>query len=103
MKMDVLMGVDPRMLHGGDMRSLFTALGDSKSFWGGVNAEVTLRSEDPELIDKAVRDAVECLGGNGGLVVGSFILQQLTTKAVLLLIDSWRKYNHLCNPMEVGV
>lgn len=92
MDVDILYGIDPRMLHGGDMNSLFDQLGDRKSFWGGVNAEVTLESEDPERIDAAVKDAIECLGKNGGLVLGAFLFQHIALKSVLYMIESWRKY-----------
>jgi hypothetical protein len=91
MGVDVLMGVDPRMLHGGDMNSLFEHLGDKKSFWGGVNAEVTLETEDPAEIEKGVCQAIEGLAGNGGLILGSFIFQQITAKSIMLMVDAWRK------------
>jgi hypothetical protein len=89
---DVLMGVDPRMLHGGDFRTLFDQLGDSKSFWGGVNAEVTLQSEDPNRIEKEVKYAIESLAGNGGLILGTFVFQQISREMILYMIDAWRKY-----------
>jgi len=31
---DVLQGLDPRMLHRGDLKDLFERLGDAKAFWG---------------------------------------------------------------------
>ena len=92
---DILMGVDPRMLHQGDLPLLFQQLGDSKSFWGGINAEVTLASEDPLAIDKAVRAAIETLGGNGGLVLGAFLFQQISVKSIMYMVESWRKYREL--------
>jgi len=88
----VNMGIDPRMLHGGDMKSLFTELGDKQSFWGGVNAEVTLESGDPKAIDAAVRQAVEDLNGNGGLILGAFLFQQITAEQIMMMVDAWKKY-----------
>lgn len=92
MNADVLMGIDPRLLHGGDLKSLFKALGDQKSFWGGVNAEVELGSADPARIDKAVRSAIGDLGGNGGLVLGAFAFPQITTEIMMRMVESWKKY-----------
>jgi uroporphyrinogen-III decarboxylase len=92
MGVDVLMGVDPRMLHGGDLKSLFAQVGDRKAFWGGVNAEVTLESEDPATIEKEVADAIEALGGKDGFILGAFIFQQITPKSIQLLIDAYKKH-----------
>lgn len=92
MEVDNLLGVDPRMLHAGDLRSFSRAVGDSKSFWGGVNAEVTLESEDPAVIEAAVGEAMEVLGANGGLILGAFLFQQITTKSILQMIDAWKKH-----------
>ena len=94
MPVDILMGIDPRMLHGGDLRSLFKQLGDNKSFWGGVNGEVTLPSEDPVLIEKEVENAIRALAENGGLVLGAFIFNESVPneKSILLMIDAWKKH-----------
>jgi len=95
MSADVMMGVDPRMLHGGDLKSLFQAMGNNKAFWGGVNAEVTLESGKPEIIDEAVKTAIEELGGNGGLILGGFIFQQITAEMITMMIASWKKYREM--------
>lgn len=93
MRADVLLGVDPRMLHEGDLDSLFSQLGDTKSFWGGVNAEVTLESEDPARIKEEVRTAVRALGGNGGgLILGAFLFEQITEESISIMIEAWRKH-----------
>jgi uroporphyrinogen-III decarboxylase len=92
---DVLLGIDPRMLDGGDLGSLFEQLGDSKSFWGGVNAEVTLESEDFARIEEEVRTTIQTLAGNGGLILGAFLFQQITEKSISLMIDAWKKYRNL--------
>jgi len=90
---DVLMGIDPRMLYGGDLESLFEQLGDTKSFWGGVNAEVTLESEDPARIEEEVKTAIDALAGNGGgLILSAFLFQQITVKSISLMIEAWKKY-----------
>lgn len=88
---DALFGVDPRKLQGGDLKTLFEQLGDSKCFWGGVNAEVTLELGASDDIDKAVAEAVECLGGNGGLILSAMIFQSVPTEKILQLIEAWRK------------
>jgi hypothetical protein len=92
MESDVLMGIDPRMLHKGDLHDLFATVGSGKSFSGGIDAEVTLASENPDIIDKAVKYAIEALGRNHGLILSAMIFPQLGEKPVLLMIDSWRKY-----------
>jgi len=92
---DVFQGVDPAMLHGGDLRTVFDQLGRTKSFWGGVNAERTLESADPDRIDKEVAEAIETLGANGGLILSALIFPAISHKAIMLMIESWKKYRHL--------
>jgi len=91
MSVDVAQGVDPRKLHGGDMDSLFGKLGDCEAFWGGVNAEVTLESKDYKTIEKGVKDAIELLGGNNGLILSAFIFQEVPLQGTLHMIEAWKK------------
>ena len=95
MSFDCLYYVDPLMLHVGDLGDLFDAIGDSKSFWGGVNAEVTLESRDPDRIDAEVKRAIEVLGRNGGLILGAGLFPTVPNEGVLYMIDSWRKYKDM--------
>jgi hypothetical protein len=95
MSFDTLVLVDPRMLHVGDLCSLFAQLGDHKSFWGGVDAEVTLHSGDPERIDAAVREAIESLGGNGGLILSAALILGIKEQAILEMIKAWHKYRDI--------
>jgi len=95
MSFDCLYYVDPLMLHVGDLGDLFDAIGDSKSFWGGVNAEVTLESRDPDRIDAEVKRAIEVLGRNGGLILGAGLFPTVPNEGVLYVIDSWRKYKDM--------
>ena len=92
---DVFEGLDPLQLHGGDLKSVFDHLGQTKSFWGGVNADITLQSEDPQQIDKAVKEAVEILGANGGLILSALFFASHPRNALLAMIESWKKYRHL--------
>jgi hypothetical protein len=91
MKLDILQGIDPRMLHGDDLCSLYEQLGDAKSFWGGVNGEVVLESCDAALIEREVRAAVDALAGNGGLVLSASIFSETPHEGVMHMIDAWRK------------
>ncbi len=91
MDFDVVYGIDPRMLHGGDMKRVFDKVGDKKSFWGGINAEVTVQSGDYKTIETAVKDAIDALGGNGGLALSTFIFPPLNPEGVRHMIDAWRK------------
>lgn len=95
MSFDCLYYLDPLMLHAGDLDDLFDAIGDSKSFWGGVNAETTLLSEDPDRIDVAVKEAIEALGKNGGLILGAGLILAMSNQSILYMIDSWRKYKDM--------
>jgi len=95
METDVLLGIDPRMLHGGDLHDLFEALGNVKSFWGGVNAEVTLESRDRDQIDQAVKDVIEVLGVNGGLILGAFTFRETPHEGIMYMIEAWKKYRTL--------
>jgi len=91
MSFDCLLGVDPRMLQGGDLRSLSGALGGRKSFWGGVDAEVTLASGDRRRIAEAVRRAIEELGSGGGLILGSLLFLGLDAKNLQMMVDAWKE------------
>ena len=95
MSFDCLYYLDPLMLHAGDLDNLFDAIGDRKSFWGGVNAEITLLSEDPGHIDAAVKEAIETLAKNGGLILGAGLFSAISNQSVLYMIDSWRKYKDI--------
>lgn len=92
LKTDVLQGIDPRKLHGGDMRALFSNHGVQKAFWGGVNAEVSLESKNAKFIDEAVKEAIETLGKNGGLILSSFCFPEVPTESIVLMIEAWKKY-----------
>ena len=94
MGLDAIMGIDPRMIGRGDMAWLAEELGATKSFWGGVDAELTLESEDPTAIEDAVRSAITTLGHQGGLVLGALIFQNISAKSILYMIDAWRKHCH---------
>lgn len=94
MSVDVLQGIDPRMLHRGDMRDLFNELGEEKAFWGGVNAEVTLESRDRDQIDEAVKHAIEILGANGGLILSAFLFVEVPQESVMYMIDAWKKHRN---------
>jgi uroporphyrinogen-III decarboxylase len=90
---DVLQGVDPRKLQGGDLRSLFARLGQGKAFWGGVNAEVTLESKDYDKIDQEVKGAVDALAGHGGFILSAFIYPPTPMQGILHMIEAWKKHN----------
>jgi hypothetical protein len=90
---DVLQGIDPRKLHGGDLRGLFDRLGGRMAFWGGVNAEVTLQSKDYHRIDREVKEAIDALGANGGLILSAFIYNTVPIESILHLIEAWKKWN----------
>ncbi len=93
---DVLMAIDPRMLHAGNLWDLFDKLGETKSFWGGVNAEVTLLSADPEEIDQAVRYAIESLNGNNGLILSGLISGLLVpVDGYECMATAWKKYREI--------
>jgi hypothetical protein len=95
MDIDVLQGVDPRMLHAGDLHSLFEHCGDSKSFWGGVDTEVTVESCNPQCIDDAVREAIEALNGNHGLILSAFLWPETAQPGVLHFFDACHKHGNL--------
>jgi hypothetical protein len=95
MDVDILMGVDPRKMPACDMPALFDQLGDTKSFWGGVNAEVTLGNGDRIEIDHAVETAIQSLGENNGLILGATIFEDVPPQNILTMIDSWKKYREI--------
>jgi len=89
---DVFVGVDPRRLDGGDLQTVFDQLGATKSFWGGVNAEVILGRGERKEIDKAVKDAIEILGVNNGLILSAMIFPETPRESIMYMIDSWKKH-----------
>jgi len=93
MHIDVLQGVDPRMLHRGNLKSLFEKLGESKAFWGGVNAEVTLQSQDYDQIEKEVKETIDILGARGGLILSAFIFPATPIKGIVHMIEAWKKHS----------
>ena len=95
LQIDVNQGVDPRMLHGGDLQTVFDKLGDKMSFWGGVNAEVTLKSEDDARIENEVREAIEVLGKNNGLILSAITWPTTSQRGILSMIKAWKK---ICRP-----
>ena len=90
---DVLQGVDPRKLHGGDLKSVFDRLGDNKAFWGGLNAEVTLMSKDYDKIEEDVKEAIDVLGAGGGLILSAFIFPVVPAESLRHMIKAWKKLN----------
>lgn len=89
---DVLQGVDPRMLHTGDLNDLHAALGERMSFWGGVDAEVTLKSGSVSAIDAAVERAVAELNGHDGLILSAFLFPGVPQEGIMAMLDAWRQY-----------
>lgn len=93
-EIDILYAIDPRMLHGGDLSSLAAKLAESKTFWGGVNTEVTLISQNPKRIEREVKEAIDALNINNGLVLSAIALLETPTESIMHMIDSWKKH---CN------
>lgn len=92
MDTDVLQLIDPRMLGRDSLQDVFDKLGGSKAFWGGVNSEVVLQSQDAEEIDREVRTAVDILSANGGLILSAFLFHQMTPhNSIMLFIEAWKK------------
>lgn len=94
MGVDVLQGIDPRVL-GSSLREMADTLEGRKAFWGGVNAEVTLLSGDLDQIDVEVKDAIEILASDGGLVLSTLLFPDIPETSVVQMIDSWKKYRYL--------
>jgi len=89
MTFDLLHGLDPRPLRG-SLQDFFAEVGDRKSFWGGVNAEVTLVSEDPKAIRREVEEAVQILGTNGGFVLSALLFPATPLNAIMCMIQAWK-------------
>lgn len=93
MKVDVLMGVDEIQAKD-DFQMLKSELGHEKSFWGGINADVTLGTGSYEGIDGAVRNAIQTLGPGGGLVLWPVwaVCHQVSWKQIESLVQVWKRY-----------
>ena len=90
-QIDVCQGIDPLNLGGGNLNDLYGKLGGRKAFWGGVNAEVTLESQDYGRIECEVKEAVEVLNKSGGLILSSFIFEESPLQGTLNFIKAWKK------------
>ena len=91
MGVDILWGLDPLELKG-DIHKMVDLLADTKSFWGGISAHLTLCSNDKAAIRKAVKDAVDILGAKNGLVLSSYMFREIPHEAIMEMIDAWRDY-----------
>ena len=57
-----------------------------------VNAEVTLESKDYTRIEQEVKEAIEALGGNGGLILSAFIFPEVPLEGIKHFIEAWKKH-----------
>ena len=94
MGVDILQGIDPRVL-GSSLGDFYDKLGHCKAFWGGVNAEVTLHSQDLAQIDQEVKEVIEILGAGGGLVLSTLLFPDVPMANIMQMIESWKKYRDL--------
>ena len=91
---DILFGIDPRVVRGVGLEGLRDELGASKCFWGGVNNEVTLESCNAERIEDEVKRTIDILDAHNGLVLSSMLCAFSTRAAGMQhMIDAWRKHN----------
>ncbi len=81
---------EPRSLGSSTMVAQLPPFADNLQ---GVNAEVTPGKGDAQEIDRVVREALEQLNGNNGLVLSAMIFRDVPTETVMTFIDIWRKYN----------
>ena len=69
-------------------------LGKQKSFWGGLNSDVTLGLGNEEQISNAVHSAIRSLSPGGGFVLWPVwaVDHQVPWAQVEILVGAWRRY-----------
>jgi hypothetical protein len=92
---DVLIGPDPVQGKSTDLRRMGEQLRGKMATWGGVNGFITVEEGTPEVIDDAVREAIEALGPEGFILSPVDNIRDPSDQVwgdVRALIESWKKY-----------
>jgi len=89
---DVLVGVDPMEW---DLAATKEKLGGKVCLWGGVNGHLTVEHGTPEVVQEAVREAMNVLAPGGGFILSPVdnVRENTPTarKNTAVLIDEWRR------------
>ena len=91
---DVLIGVDPVMGKGTDLKILKGKLGDKISLWGGVNGFLTIEKGEKKEVEKATEEAIRILGPKGFIlspVDNVTEVSERTWENVKTMIKTWEK------------
>jgi len=91
---DVLIGVDPVMGKGTDLKILKDKLGDKISLWGGVNGFLTIEKGEKKEVEKATEEAIRILGLKGSIlspVDNVTEVSERTWENVKTMIKTWEK------------
>jgi hypothetical protein len=67
--LDVIIGVDPIMGKGMDLKSIKVAAGSDIALWGGINGPITMEQKGPVEVEEAVDLALDILGPGGGFIM----------------------------------
>ena len=88
---DMLIQIEPA-LGGQDQRQIVQALGDKKSFLGGISAPAHLQLGTPEEVRQAVREAFEVFGHRGfALGCSAGVRPYFPWENVQAMIDEWKR------------
>ena len=91
---DVLIGVDPIMGKGTDLKILKGKVGDKISLWGGVNGFLTIEKGEKKEVEKATEEAIRILGLKGFIlspVDNVTEVSERTWENVKTMIKTWEK------------
>ena len=93
LSLDILRDIDP--VQGGEnLEFLKKELGTTKTFWGGINADLMLVNSVPVDIEKTVCDIINLMAPGGGFVLAPIpaLYSGVPWEKVRVLIEAWKKY-----------
>jgi len=93
---DVLIGVDPIMGKGTDLKRLKERLSGKICLWGGVNGFLTIEKGEKEEVEEAVSQAISIFAQGGGFILSP--VDNVTEDSekswsnVKSMVETWKKY-----------
>lgn len=88
---DILNPIQPECMNPEKLKEQY---GDKLSFWGTISDQTTMITGSPEDVENEVRQRIETIGYNGGLVLGpsNCIMPDMPWENILALFESIKKY-----------
>lgn len=93
LEVDILRDVDP-VQGGEDLACLKRELGDRKTLWGGINADVMLAGASRDAIRETVEETIRLMAPGGGFVMEPIpaLYAGVPWEKILALIEAWKEW-----------